>query len=96
MRNRIKTPFKAVLFSLCVALTMVGVAHPIQQSKVPELPLPDGSGDTPEIAVELYPIPGVESADKLKLSSLRGKSCCWICFFRPVLTVRITLRTSLR
>lgn len=73
MRNRIKTPFKAVLLSLCFALTVVGAARPIGQSKVPELPLPDGSGDTPEIAVELYPVPGVESADKLKLSSLRGK-----------------------
>lgn len=73
MRNRIKPPVKAVLLSLCLALTVIGAARPIGQSKVPELPLPDGSGDVPEIAVELYTVPGVESADKLKLSSLRGK-----------------------
>ncbi|MDX2039999.1 MAG: TlpA disulfide reductase family protein [Acidobacteriota bacterium] len=73
MRNRIKTPVKVVLLSLCFALTVIGAARPIGQSKVPELPLPDGSGDTPEIAVEMYAVPGVESGDKLKLSSLRGK-----------------------
>jgi thiol-disulfide isomerase/thioredoxin len=72
MRNRIRTPFKPVLLSLCFALTVAGSALPIGQ-KVPELPLPDGSGDTPEIVVEMYPVPGVDSGDKLKLSSLRGK-----------------------
>lgn len=73
MRDRIKTFAKAVLLSLCFALTVIGSAREIGQSKVPELPSPDGSGDTPEISVEMYTVPGVESADKLKLSSLRGK-----------------------
>lgn len=73
MKNRVRTPFKSVLLSLCFALTVAGSARPVGQTKVPELPLPDGSGDVPEIVLDLYPVPGIEPADKLKLSSLRGK-----------------------
>lgn len=76
MRNRIRTSLKvlgkALLISFCFALTVTVLAQPIGQS-VPELPMPDGAGDMPEIVVDLYPVPGIEPAEKLKLSSLRGK-----------------------
>jgi len=72
MKNRIRTSIKALLVSLCFVFTVTASARPIGQS-VPELPMPDGSGDVPEITVELYPVPGTEQTDKLKLSSLRGK-----------------------
>lgn len=72
MRNRIRTSIKTLLVSLCFVLTVTASARPTGQS-VPELPMPDGSGDTPEISVDLYQVPGVEVGDKMKLSSLRGK-----------------------
>lgn len=67
-----KTLFKTLLMSLCFALTVTALAQPTGQS-VPELPMADGSGDVPEISVDLYTVPGVEAGSKLKLSSLRGK-----------------------
>ncbi|MEK7829993.1 MAG: TlpA disulfide reductase family protein, partial [Acidobacteriota bacterium] len=58
--------------SFCLALTVTALARPMGQS-VPELPMADGSGDVPEIVVDLYPVAGTEPAQKMKLSSLRGK-----------------------
>ncbi|MBS1787933.1 MAG: redoxin domain-containing protein [Acidobacteria bacterium] len=72
MSTRIRTAIKALLVSLCFVLAVTASARSTGQS-VPELPMPDGSGDTPEITVDLYQVPGVEIGDKLKLSSLRGK-----------------------
>ncbi len=72
MKNRIRTAMKALLVSLCFVLTVTASVRSIGQS-VPELPMPDGSGDVPEITVDLYPVPGIEQTEKLKLSSLRGK-----------------------
>ncbi len=72
MNNRIRFVVKALLVSLCFVLTVTASARTVGQS-VPELPMPDGSGDVPEITVSLYSVPGIEQAEKLKLSSLRGK-----------------------
>ena len=66
------TSTKILLMSFCLALTMTALARPTGQS-VPELPMANGSGDVPEISVDLYTVPGVEAGAKLKLSSLRGK-----------------------
>ncbi len=72
MKKTPSTSLKILLMSFCLALTVTALARPTGQS-VPELPMADGSGDVPEIAVDLYQVPGVEAGSKLKLSSLRGK-----------------------
>jgi thiol-disulfide isomerase/thioredoxin len=40
---------------------------------VPELPLPNGAGDTPEMVINLVPKGAATQAGKLKLSTLRGR-----------------------
>ncbi|MFN0110368.1 MAG: TlpA disulfide reductase family protein [Blastocatellia bacterium] len=72
MKKMNKTAIKALMMSIGLAVAMTCLASPIAQS-VPELPKADGSGDTPEITLDLYQIPGVEAGGKLKLSSLNGK-----------------------
>lgn len=60
-------------FSLAL---MVAAAPRLGAQDIPELPLADGSGDTPEMVVKLVPNnlgPVVNQAKALKLSSLRGK-----------------------
>jgi glutathione peroxidase-family protein len=63
--------------TLSLALAFLTVAAPrLGRQDIPELPLPDGSGDTPEMVVKLVPSnigPVVNQPKSLKLSSLRGK-----------------------
>ena len=64
-----------VLLSLALAF-FVTAAPRLGTDDIPELPMADGSGDTPEMIVKLVPTtPGtaVSAAKALKLSSLRGK-----------------------
>lgn len=57
----------------CVLLLSVAATPRLGVDDIPELPMPDGSGDTPEIVVDLAPGGSAEEQKQLKLSSLRGK-----------------------
>src|SRR5262245_38695603 len=66
---------RGLMLSSVLAL-MVMIAPRLGAQDIPELPLPDGSGDTPEMIVKLVPSnlgPVVNQTKSLKLSSLRGK-----------------------
>jgi thiol-disulfide isomerase/thioredoxin len=66
---------RSLLLGLSLAL-MVIVAPRLGAQDIPELPMADGSGDTPEMIVKLVPNnlgPVVNQAKALKLSGLRGK-----------------------
>lgn len=71
--------FGALLVSLLLALLLVmlvSAAPRLDVDDIPELPMADGSGDTPEMIVKLVPSnagTAVSAAKSLKLSSLRGK-----------------------
>ena len=65
----------AMMVSLLLAL-LVSAAPRLGADDIPELPMPDGSGDTPEMIVKLVPSnagTAVSAVKSLKLSSLRGK-----------------------
>lgn len=67
MNNQLKTFFQTALLTFSLALLAI-VAVP---AKAQDLPKADGSGDTPDMLVELYSPTG--AAKNVKLSSLRGK-----------------------
>ena len=69
---------KPLMRALALMLTfaLVVLASPrLGQEDMPELPMPDGSGEVPEMIVPMItnPAVGVGQPSKLKLSSLRGK-----------------------
>src|SRR5581483_666217 len=72
-----KTPLALRPVVLSLSLVLLALAAPrLGAQDIPELPLPDGSGDTPEMLVKLVPSnlgPVVNQPKALKLSSLRGK-----------------------
>ena len=68
MNAPIRKIARAALSSFCLAM-IVFVAAPTAVAQ--DLPKADGSGDTPDMLVELYSPTG--AAKNLKLSSLRGK-----------------------
>jgi thiol-disulfide isomerase/thioredoxin len=77
MPNSLKPFFKVSLLirafaASCVLLLSVAATPRLGVEDVPELPMPDGSGDTPEIIIDLLP-GGADQQKQLKLSSLRGK-----------------------
>jgi thiol-disulfide isomerase/thioredoxin len=77
MQNSLKPFFKVSLliraFAVsCVLLLSVAATPRLGLEDVPELPMPDGSGDTPEMIIDLLP-GGADQLKQLKLSSLRGK-----------------------
>jgi thiol-disulfide isomerase/thioredoxin len=66
---------RSLMLSSVLAL-MFMVAPRLGAQDIPELPMSDGSGDTPEMIVKLVPNnlgPVVNQPTTLKLSSLRGK-----------------------
>jgi glutathione peroxidase-family protein len=77
MTNSLK-PFFTVslliraLAASCVLLLSVAATPRLGVEDVPELPMPDGSGDTPDMIIDLLP-GGAEGEKQIKLSSLRGK-----------------------
>ncbi len=77
MSNSLKPFFKVSLLirafaASCVLLLSVAATPRLGAEDVPELPMPDGSGDTPEIIIDLLP-GGADQQKQFKLSSLRGK-----------------------
>lgn len=55
----------------CVILLAVAAAPRLGTEDIPELPMPDGSGDTPEMFIDLFSPIGKK--EQIKLSSLRGR-----------------------
>jgi glutathione peroxidase-family protein len=77
MPNSLKPFFKVSLliraFAVsCVLLLSVAATPRLGAEDVPELPMPDGSGDTPEMIIDLLP-GAADQKKQLKLSGLRGK-----------------------
>ena len=72
-KNLFKALFQAAFLSLAVVVFAVGSTPRLGVLDIPELPMPDGSGDTPEMMVDLVPATAAAKPGKLKLSSLRGK-----------------------
>ncbi len=82
MSSSLKPSFKiGQLIRACAAicvLVLLSVAATPRSGvdDIPQLPMPDGSGDTPEMLVDLLPNsadPAANQPKQLKLSSLRGK-----------------------
>ncbi|MGE0886950.1 MAG: TlpA disulfide reductase family protein [Blastocatellales bacterium] len=71
-KNWLKASFHATLLSFVFVMMVVAGAPRLGLMDVPELPMADGSGDTPEMLVDLVSATGGKQ-EKLKLSSLRGK-----------------------
>ncbi len=72
-KNLFKAIFQATVFSFAIAILAVASTPKLGASDIPELPMADGSGDTPEMIVDLVPATVAAKPGKLKLSSLRGK-----------------------
>ncbi|MEO6726943.1 MAG: TlpA disulfide reductase family protein [Blastocatellia bacterium] len=76
MRHRIKTAFNAGCLSIFFALAVVAASPRLGASDVPELPKADGSGNAPDMLVDLASLNlGAVAGrpQRLKLSSLRGR-----------------------
>lgn len=70
-KNWFKGIFSASLLSAVFALVVVAGAPRLGVQDIPELPMADGSGDTPEMMIDL--VPTATGQSQMKLSSLRGK-----------------------
>jgi thiol-disulfide isomerase/thioredoxin len=72
----LKSAMHAAMLSFVFAAMVIAAAPSLGVEDIPELPKPDGSGDTPEMVVDLIQsTPGTTAtkANQLKLSSLYGK-----------------------
>jgi glutathione peroxidase-family protein len=70
------TFFHAVVLSCVLVLFSIAATPRLGADDIPELPMPDGSGDTPEMLIDMLQTnlgPVVNRQDKIKLSSLRGR-----------------------
>lgn len=76
MRMWLRSAARAALLSFVFAAMVIAAAPKLGVEDIPELPKPDGSGDTPEMIVDLVQATTGASAAKasqMKLSSLYGK-----------------------
>ncbi|MBP6823304.1 MAG: TlpA family protein disulfide reductase [Acidobacteria bacterium] len=74
MNKRIKTIFNAVLLSVSFALIVVAAAPRAGFAELQDLPKADGSGDAPDMLVDLFNrTPAAKAPKFIKMSSLRGK-----------------------
>ena len=76
MRHRIKTAFNAVCLIIFLALAVIAASPRLGASDTPELPKADGTGNAPDMLVDLASLNlGVAAGrpQRLKLSSLRGR-----------------------
>lgn len=71
--NALNAVWLSVCFTLCFTLIVAVAAPRTGSADIPELPMADGSGETPELIVDLVPAGTAAKAGKVKLSSLRGK-----------------------
>lgn len=72
-KNWFKAIFNATVLSVVFVLVVVAGAPRLGLMDVPELPMADGSGDTPEMMIDLVQAGAAAGTGQLKLSSLRGK-----------------------
>lgn len=73
MNKTLHTILNIALISVCAALVALGTAPRLGSADIPELPMADGSGETPEMVIDLVPKGTAATAGRLKLSSLRGR-----------------------
>ncbi len=79
MSRIVKSPgllLRALAMTSLLALLSIAATPRLGSYDIPELPMPDGSGDTPEMIIDLLNTklgPVTNQPDKLKLSSLRGR-----------------------
>lgn len=74
MNKRIKTIFNSVLLSVSFALIVVAAAPSAGFAELQDLPKADGSGDAPDMLVDLFSrTPAAKTPKFIKMSSLRGK-----------------------
>lgn len=67
---------RAMAVSAVLVLFSIAATPRLGAADIPELPMPDGSGDTPEMIIDLLNNnlgPVAHAQDKVKLSSLRGR-----------------------
>lgn len=72
-KNWVKSVSQTAILSFILTALAVASTPRLGAFDIPELPMPDGSGDTPEMLVDMVPTTGAARPAKLKLSSLRGK-----------------------
>mgnify|MGYP001581946877 CR=1 FL=1 len=73
MNKRIKTTLNAAVLSVSFALIVIAAAPRAGFAELQDLPKSDGSGDLPDMLVDLFSRTPAAKAASLKLSSLRGK-----------------------
>lgn len=74
MKTRLRTLLNAVLLSFSFALIVVAAAPRAGVAELQDLPKADGSGDAPDMLVDLFSrAPAAKAPKFMKLSSLRGK-----------------------
>jgi thiol-disulfide isomerase/thioredoxin len=74
LNKRIKTIFNSVLLSVSFALIVVAAAPSAGFAELQDLPKADGSGDAPDMLVDLFSrTPAAKTPKFIKMSSLRGK-----------------------
>lgn len=70
--QKLRRPVLVFISILSLAL-MIGNAIALGRDDIPELPSPDGSGDTPEMVISMIYNAPATGPGKIKLSSLKGK-----------------------
>jgi len=70
--QKLRRPVLVFISILSLAL-MIGNAVALGRDDIPELPSPDGSGDTPEMVISMIYNAPATGPGKIKLSSLKGK-----------------------
>lgn len=74
MNKQIRTIFNAVLLGFSLALIVIAAAPRVGFAELQDLPKADGSGDAPDMLVDLFNRnPTAKQPKNLRLSSLRGK-----------------------
>lgn len=74
MKTRPRTLLNAVLLSFSFALMVIAAAPKTGLAEFQDLPKADGSGDAPDMLVDLFSrAPAAKAPKFMKLSSLRGK-----------------------